>query len=84
MGGILEHKSGVLSEPFNVSFVSGVDEDWRIVFGAAPMCIIDQISVLECLITLWVVIEVIKNLGEVFCSVKCVLGRNGEMLWRND
>lgn len=83
MGRRFEHKTRVLSEPFYLSFISGVDEDWGILISAAPIRVIDQISLLKCLVALGVVIEVVENLGEVVCFVKLVFGRKQELLRPN-
>lgn len=70
MGCGLEHEAGVLGEPFDVAFVAGVDEDWGVVGGATPVFVIDQVPLLERLITLWIVVEVIKNLSEELLFVE--------------
>lgn len=59
MGRIFEHESGVLGEPFDDAFVSGVNEDRRLFGGAAPESFIDQVSLLEFLVAIGGVGEVV-------------------------
>lgn len=73
MRSCLIQKTGVLREPFYVSFITSVDEDWSIALGASPIRVIYQIPLLERLVALGIVIEMIKDLGEVFGSVRLVL-----------
>lgn len=73
MRSCLIQKTGVLREPFYVSFITGVDEDWSIALGASPIRVIYQIPLLERLVALGIVIEMIKDLGEVFGSVRLAL-----------
>lgn len=59
MGCNLEHEASVFGEPFDISFISGVDEDRGCVFGATPMLVIDKVPLLECLVALGIEIEVV-------------------------
>lgn len=73
MGSCLIQKTSVLRKPFYVPFITSVDKDWSIALGASPERIIYQIPLLESVIAFGIVIEMIKDLGEVFGSVKLVL-----------
>lgn len=73
--GNIIHEASVLSEPLNITFISHVYENWSIDFITTPKSVIDQIPLLECLVTLRIVIEVIEILREVFCFVKLVIAR---------
>lgn len=83
MGCGFEHKTRVLSEPFYLSFISSVDEDWGILISTSPVRVIDQISLLKGLVALGIEIEVVKCLGEVLYFVKLVFGRKQELLRPN-
>lgn len=63
-GGGFEHEAGVLSEPFDVAFVARVDEDGGVTGGAAPVCLVDEVALLEGVVARWIVVEVIKDLCE--------------------
>lgn len=90
MGSDFEHEASVLSEPLDVAFVAGVDEDWGIVASggggggggaASPVFVIDQVALLECVVALWIVVEVIESLCEEFLFVKfAAFGCNGLLL----
>lgn len=74
MGSCLIQKTSVLRKPFYVPFITSVDKDRSIAdLGASPERIIYQIPLLESVIAFGIVIEMIKDLGEVFGSVKLVL-----------
>lgn len=81
MGRCVIEKACVLCKPFYISFIPCVDKDWRIVLGPSPICIIDQIPLLESMVALGIVVEMVKYLGEVFGSVKFVWCRNRHLFW---
>lgn len=82
--GILVHETGILGEPLDVAFVPGVHENGSIFLSAAPGGVIDQISLLKRLVALRVIVEVVKCLSEVFCSVELVFGGKRELFWPED
>lgn len=63
-GGGFEHEAGVLSEPFDVAFVAGVDEDGGVIPCSAPVSAVDQIPLLEGVVALRIVVEVVEDLSE--------------------
>lgn len=69
-----EHETCVLSEPFYISFISRVDENWSILVSTTPEGVVDQIPLLKGMIALRIEIEVVKYLREVHCFVKLVFG----------
>ena len=69
VGSYFEHEAGVLSEPFDVAFISCVDEDWSLVLWTAPEGGVDQISLLKRMIALRIEVEVVKNLRVILCLV---------------
>lgn len=69
MGSNFKHESSVLSKPFNVSFITGIDKDRSIILGTTPVFVIQQIPLLKSLVTLWIIIEVVKNLSVVICLI---------------
>lgn len=68
-----EHKTGVLREPFDVSFIAGVNKDRSIRGCAAPEGVVYEISLLECLVALGVEVEMVKRLSEVACSIELIV-----------
>lgn len=70
IGGRFEQETRVLSEPFYVSFISSVDENWSILMSTTPVGVIDQIPLLKGMVALGIEIEVVKYLSEVLCFVK--------------
>lgn len=75
MGRCFEHEARVVGEPFYVAFISCVHEDGSLVLGSTPMDIGDEISLLEGLVAIGIVIEVVKNLSEELGLVKGMFGR---------
>lgn len=75
MGCLFEHKTCVLSNPFNISFISRVDKDWSIVMSTTPERVIYEIPLLKRLVALGIEIEVVKDLGEILGFVKLIFGR---------
>ena len=84
MGCGFEHKARVLSEPFYISFISHVDEDWSIFMSPTPERVIDEIPLLKGLVALGIEIEVVKYLGEILLFVELIFGSVGELLRTND
>lgn len=84
MGCGLEHEACVLSEPFDVAFVPGVDEDRGVVPWPSPMLPVDQVLLLEGLVALGVEVEVVEDLGEVLGLVATVPVPGTEDLLRAD
>lgn len=74
MGRNFEHKAGVLCEPFDFSFITGVDKDWSFVLGATPKGVIYKIPLLKSVVTLWIEIEMVKCLSEITCFVELFFG----------
>lgn len=60
----MEKKTGVLCKPFDITFVAGVNEDGRIMGSAAPIGIVDEISLLKVLVALGIEVEVVEDLSE--------------------
>lgn len=86
MGSNFKHETSVLSKPFNVSFITSVYKDRSIILGTTPMFVIKQIPLLKGLITIWIIIEVVKNLSEVVCLIKLVAfrcQRKVDIFWLN-
>lgn len=75
MGRDFEHETGVLREPFDVSFIAGVNEDRRLVRRPAPEGVVYEIPLLERLVALGVEIEMVKSLSEEALCVELVLCR---------
>lgn len=69
-GSGFEHEAGVLSEPFDVAFVSGVDKDRGVILCSAPVLAVDQVPLLESAVALGIVVEVIEDLSEEFLFVE--------------
>ena len=73
MGSCLIQEASVLCKPFYVPLITSVNKDRRIALGTSPESVIDQIFLLESFIALGIVVEMIKDLGEVFGFVQLVL-----------
>lgn len=59
-----ENETGVLCEPFDVTFVAGVDKDRSVLSSASPIGVVDEIPLLEGLVALRIEVEVVEDLSE--------------------
>jgi len=84
MGCNVKNKSSVLCKPFDVSFISCVQEDWSILLRPAPIFVVDQVSLLKCFVALGSESVVIEHLSEEVFMVELIWGRKRDLLCLND